>query len=357
MLPTTPARKAHGLALDERGFSLVAVGLWMLVVLGLGAFSLDVTRLYTEYSELRNAADAAALAIASECSIGACDLFFDEHNVADTYADANARDRAMRVEDVSLDRFNQTVTVKTASEDSSGGNHLDVVLAQVLGFEGVTVSTDASATWGSPGAATTLPLALSKCVWDAHGATGFADEVLGGSLHRASAVTDNLVPPALRYPHRDAAVTIYLNGSSSCRGGASGHLPGGFGWLAGDGGRCQVSTAVQQWVDVEPGSSPTADCAPEDFEDIVGSVVTIPYFKDLRSSGSNAQYQIHGYGALYVTGYNFNGQNQQSSLIDNQDPCGGNHPCIQGYLIGDWTVSGTTKGGPYLGINSVQLAG
>lgn len=357
MLPTTKARKTDGITTDERGISLIAVGLWMLVVLGFSAFSLDISRLYTEYSELRNAADAAALAIASECSIGACDLFFDEHDVADTYADANARDRAMLVEDVALDRFNQTVTVKTASEDTSGGNHLDVVLAQVLGFEGLTVRSGASATWGSPGAATTLPLALSKCEWDEHGATGFADDVLGGSLHPASAVTNNLLPPAHGYAHIDAAVTIYLTGSGSCRGGSSGHLPGGFGWLADSGGRCEVTTEVREWVDIEPGSAPTPDCAPEVFEDIVGTVVTIPFFQDVRGSGLKAQYQIHGYGALYVTGYDFGGQFQQSSLIDNHNPCRAGNPCIQGYLIGDWTVSGTSPGDPYLGINSVRLAG
>ncbi len=48
MLPTTKARKTDGITTDERGISLIAVGLWMLVVLGFSAFSLDISRLYTE---------------------------------------------------------------------------------------------------------------------------------------------------------------------------------------------------------------------------------------------------------------------------------------------------------------------
>lgn len=349
-------RLAH-IARDERGISMVAVGFWMIVILGFGAFSLDISRIYTEHSELQNAADAAALAIAGECATTGCGTGYDEQTVADAYADANARDGAVWVEGVTLDTAAHTVTVDTATEDDSGGNNFDVVLAQVLGYNGFTVRSHATATWGSPGGATTIPLIFSKCEWEAFGAPGYVDSG-SGFLHRAAAVTSGALPPASGYAHEAASVTIYFHGSSTCHAGPSGQdLPGGFGWLESWNGDCEAKTSMDDWVQIDPGASPTSECSHSELQSLVGKVVMIPYFDDYVGTGTSAQYHVYGYGAMYVTGYNFAGQFKERSLIDNRLPCGGAERCIQGYMIGGWSGGGTSGGGPDLGVYSVQLSG
>jgi len=165
------------------------------------------------------------------------------------------------------------------------------------------------------------------------------------------------LPPTTGYAHEEASVTIYFHGSSTCHAGPSGQdLPGGFGWLESTSGFCEAETSIDDWVGIDPGASPTSECDHRELESIVGTVVLLPYFDGHRGTGSNAEYHIFGYGAIYVTGYNFAGQFKERSLIDNRFPCGGSDRCIQGYMIGDWRASGNSGGGPDLGVTSVQLS-
>ena len=56
--------KGFGSARHQRGVAAVIVALWMTVLLGIGAFSIDIARAFVTRNELQNAADAAALASA-----------------------------------------------------------------------------------------------------------------------------------------------------------------------------------------------------------------------------------------------------------------------------------------------------
>ena len=55
---------------DERGASAVLVAILLVPLLGFAAIALDVGALYVERGQLQNGADAAALAIAQDCSDG-----------------------------------------------------------------------------------------------------------------------------------------------------------------------------------------------------------------------------------------------------------------------------------------------
>jgi len=59
---------------DERGVvaAIVAILLGTGVLLGMGALVIDVGQIYQERAELQNGADAAALAVAESCALGAC---------------------------------------------------------------------------------------------------------------------------------------------------------------------------------------------------------------------------------------------------------------------------------------------
>lgn len=342
---------------SESGVAMAVFGLWIVVLFGFGALAIDVSRIYTEHSELRNGADAAALAIARDCGQGLCDGFYDEYGMAETYADANARDGATWVEDVEIDFGEQAVTVSVGSEDDSGGNTFDMVLAGIIGFNGLTVRTDATVKWGAPAGFTAFPVTFSKCEWDEFGAPGFVDENPDGHLHRQASVLNDDIADSSSYAYADKSVTIYLHGTSVCGGSPSGgDIPGGFGWLDADSG-CQLTTSQGTLLAVDPGASPSSGCSPTTLEDVLGTVQVIPYFNDVTGTGNNAIYHMDGFGALYVTGYNLGGLYKEKSLIDGQPVCTGSLRCIQGYLIGDWIQSGasTGLGGTQYGVVALEL--
>lgn len=344
----------------ERGVTTVFVAVSMLGLLAMTAFAFDFGRIYVEREQLQVGADAAALAIAGECANGGCVAGFDPSIEADVYADANTNDGSAWIQDVDLDLGTRTVTVITGTEDSLGNRDFGTVFAPIVGFDSLTIGAAATATWGPPGTLKTLPLTFSKCEWESFGEEGFVDETPLGFLHRPEAVLDGLLPPAAGYPFVNKSATIYFHGSRGpCPGSPSGQdLPGGFGWLETNGLGCEVTTEIGNWVAIDPGSSPSNGCSPQDLAAIVGDVVLIPYFDDYRGTGNGSEYHVYGFGALYVTGYYFAGQYRTDSVISGQRPCNGNDRCIEGYFIGDWNVQGGgAVGGPDLGVGLVQLIG
>ncbi len=325
----------------------VFVGLWIIVLVGFGAFAIDMSRIYTERSELRNGADAAAFAVARDCAMGSCDIFYNAVGEAEQYADANARDGASWVDEVVIDLVGKTVEVNVATEDTVGSHNLDMVLAQVIGYNGLTVRADAEVAWGPPSGIKTLPLIFSLCEWNDFGSPGFAP---AGFLHREADIAKGFVPNQKQY------VTIYFHGEDSCHLGPSGlDLPGGFGWLESTTGLCEASVVVGKWVDIDPGASPTTECHPQDLKDVVNTIVGLPYFDETTASGSGGQYRVYGIGALYVTGYNFGGLYKKNSTITGNAVCKGEKRCIQGYMIGDYVLPGTGTGGPDMGTVVLEL--
>lgn len=336
-------------AASERGATTVFVAISLIGLLALTAFSFDFGRIYIERSELQAGADAIALAVASDCAAGACVAGYDPLAFAEVYADGNAMDGFAHVESVDIDLDSNSVTVVIRTEDSQGNRVLPMMFAPIVGVDEVAVSATASAGWGSPGEGTTTPLIFSECEWQHFGIAGM---VPVGFLHDKADI-----PFTGSYGYDP--VTIYFHGKKSprCHGNSSGQdLPGGFGWLDTDSG-CGVHTVVDGWVSVDPGSSPSQGCDPDDFDDSLGTVQMIPYFDKTSGNGKNAQYRVMGYGALYVTGYYFAGQDRGDSIIDGKRPCKGSDRCIEGYFIGNWTVPPGSGGGPDLGVFSLGLTG
>lgn len=328
------------------------VGLWIVVLIGFGAFAIDTSRIYNEHSELRNGADAAALAVARDCAQGFCDGYFDALGQAETYADANMRDGTAFVEEVVVDFVENSVQVDVATEDDAGGNNLDMVLAHVIGYNGLTVRADSTVAWGAPSGMKTLPLIYSVCEWNKFGSPGFVDEDPNGFLHRESSMAYDFAPYKNRY------VTIYFHGTESegCHDGPSGQdLPGGFGWLESTTGGCEAEVYIGYWADLDPGASPTSECSPQDIKDLVNTVVGIPYYSHTTATGSGGQYKVYGIGAFYVTGYNFAGQYSHKSTITNKSVCKGELRCIEGYMLGDYVLPATGIGGPDLGAIVLEM--
>ncbi len=319
---------------------MMLLAVMSVVIFGFAALVIDMGRIYVERNALQNGADAAALAIASDCAEGHCGGSYDEFAVADMYADANSGDDTATVLDVQINPSLREVTVTVGTEEPGGANAMDMLFASMVGAEDVTVSASATVQWGAPGSLISFPLTMSKCEWTEYGELGFADTSPQGYLHRAAAVREGELPPTAGYQYRAQSVTIYFHGATTCHDSSSGQdLPGGFGWLDADGNECAVKLHKGGNAAVDPGSSPARGCDASDVAGMLGTVQILPVFDGYTGQGNNGEYQVSGFGSLYVTGYNFGGQFKEDSLIDGQLPCNGNQRCIQGYLLGDWAVA------------------
>ena len=95
------------------------------------------------------------------------------------------------------------------------------------------------------------------------------------------------------------------------------------------------------------------------MEGLIGTVVLIPFFDEFRGTGSGAEYHVAGFGALYVTGYNFAGLYKWDSEYSGLPVCTGEDRCIEGYFIEDWVAEddGGGLGGTDFGVVIVKFVG
>ena len=328
---------------DESGAVIVMVALSMVMLFGFLAIVVDFGRVYTERRELQNGADAAALAVARDCASGGCLDGYDPYIIAETYADANASDDLAWVDDVTIDFGAQTVKVHTATEDPGGDHHFDMVFAQLIGYDGLTVDAEATVAWGAPDGLATLPITFSLCEWNNFTAPFFP--------------WDEWSPSSL--PGEGSLVTLFFHGDTEvCHDSPSGaDLPGGFGWLDTPSGTCETEVFTDDWVPDDPGASPSTGCSASVMENLVGTVVLIPYFDEFVGTGAGAEYHIAGFGAFYLTGYNFAGQYKEASLVTGLQVCTGEDRCLEGFLIDDYVLSGPPGGSSDFGVTVIGFVG
>ena len=307
---------------DERGAVGVFLAITMVVLFGMLGLTVDVGALYDERSQLRNGADAAVLAIAEDCGlgVGSCDPA-TARVVAESFADANARDGFAFVEEVDLDVTAHQIRVVTGTLTPSGGRVLEPFFARVVGFDGTTVHAAATAVWGYPmSMPNVLPLIISECEFPLN--------------------TPLPTPPRVLTFH-DGHGTEPCNAQAGQDTDGDGRLAGGFGWLDAGAG-CSVDLISGGWVSADPGSSPSNGCSPSDFSELIGTAVPLPIFDDLSGVGQHGEYHIAGFGLLVVTGYNFGGQYKHNA------PCSGSARCISGYFTTgvrfDGDLGGTDRG-------------
>jgi hypothetical protein len=338
----------------ESGAVLIFVAISLVVLLGSVAMSVDFGRMYSERRELQNGADAAALAVAQDCAAGDCGGAYSPYPIAEEYADANASDGLAWVNDIDLDLAAQTVTVHTATEDPGGDHFFDMMFAQIVGYDGLTVNAQATVAWGAPRGGSVFPIIFSICEWQ-----HFKEEL--GYLHPSSAVP--LMPPNTGYSRQAEFSTILLGGSEDpydppCHDSPSGKdIEGGFGWI-GDKGLCLAEIDDEDWVKFNNGKD---SCDRTLLLDLVGTVQVIPYYDDLRNVGGpgDNEYHVAGLGAFYITGFRFPGIDVPS-VIPGEENCPGpsSTTCVQGYFIADWFVSsGGEIGGGDFGVTVVKFIG
>jgi Flp pilus assembly protein TadG len=277
---------------DDRGAVGVVVAMLMVAVMGFAAVSIDAAALWTQRLQLQTGADAAALAIAHDCAIGACGT---PSQTAQTMATSN----------MNSDPANATVVTLTSSQVTVRNSGIrNYWFAPALGFDSTTITTEATAKWGGPtGGTAVLPLAFSYCEFLAQ---------TGGLV--PSTTTERIV------------LFTKSSGVPGCTGPSNNLVPGGFGWLTVNSGSCHTTSAISGLLASDPGNSVPSTCSTSDLTAVQGTTVLLPIFDQVNASGSSATYRVYGYAAFKITGYFFGGQYAWNK------PCNGNERCIKGYF-------------------------
>jgi len=285
----------------ERGAVSVIVAIMLVVLLGFGAMAVDVAMMYAERTQLRNGADAAALAIAQKCAKNTTDADCSStSSLAAGLANVNANDGLTNIKAISLDLPNQAVAVTAgAQEPSQTSNQVSLLFARALGISSAEVNATSKAQWGTPAKGPAiLPLAIAYCKLDipAGGSTGVVQV-----LDQSTPACNNM-------------------------------LPGGFGWITTTGTSCSVTMTAGQsndsgiWFDSDPGASAPSTCTLTDFNQMNDQTVLLPLFDLATGTGTAVKYYVKGFAAFHVTGYHFASYNWSTGgTIQNKT--------IRGYFV------------------------
>ena len=306
----------------ERGAISVMVAVLMVTLLGFAALVVDVGMLYAERTQLRNGADAAALAIAQKCARNIYDADCTATSpLARDLANKNAGDGLSSVKSLLLDKTAGKVTVTAGAQEAGREpNHVSLFFARALGFSAAEVTGSSTAQWGSPAAGTTaFPLAFSICQ-----VQGRVD----GGLQ-------------LLQNHGNGA-------NPGCNYGPSGAtVAGGFGWLPNDSGICGglIDLAVSEGGSDPGNSSPGAcDATLQSWANDISAgrdvVVLLPVFNKVTGTGAGSVYGLTSFAAYKVAGWKFSGNNSLPTAFHNTSPdvpstvaCDGNCRGIIGGFI------------------------
>ncbi|MFC8040027.1 pilus assembly protein TadG-related protein [Paenarthrobacter sp. NPDC057355] len=298
---------------DERGASTVIVAVLMVALLGFAALAVDVGAVYAEKAQLQNGADAAALAIATDCAKGSCGSTTSTGN---QFANSNANDNSSGAS-VSFPAAT-TVRVVTNARDTSGQNSLSLYFAQVLGFETASVGASAEASWGAPSSATTLPWTVSECVFKK-----YLSPAQLASLNSTGNFSGDPIPTHVTLRYDTNAPTV---GGCAAQ---NGYQPGGFGWLQTT-SACSTDINVGAVVQGQPGNHfPNGPTCNTVLAHIMDEPALIPLFKTAAQNGNKTKYTLVGFAAFQVTGYKFDGGQKLDPAAPN---CTGNCRALQGYF-------------------------
>lgn len=299
---------------DDRGASAAFFAFLLIPLLAIGAIAVDIGALYADKANLQNSADAAALQVAIACAHDVTQSSCNSPN-GSSIASANDPVHGATVQSLTVN----TTTNLVVATVNTGGTGVSTPFDAVLpgGRSSAFVTATGAAEWGPITGASTLPLAIGPCDYRAP------------------------TTPATK-------VTIDINNTGSAKTCPGTSVPGGFGWLVLDSsGKCQATTSTGAWVGITTGNNPPGNpngaCSPQFFQDLIGTAVLIPVIGNVKGTGSTAQYQISGYAAFTITGYNFQGG---YSNPDPTAPAPSGNTYIQGYFTNYVSVGGGSTIGP-----------
>ena len=270
---------------DEHGQAFVLATLMIVMLLGMGAFVLDVGSWYRTQRRLQSTADAAALAGAQLLPNDAASA----RSTAQSYADKNGGDVA-GADIVITSRFqtNDTIAVKAAKTDPG-------IFSKILSIDSANIEAKAKARVGPPAQALRVAPMVVSC-----------DHPLIKNCDNDNTPTFNSVT-RLDFDKMGA--------------------PGAFGMLNLEGGSGTPGASEEaEWIlkgfnkylplgkyRSDPGAKFESRNVDDAFDARVGTVLLFPVFDRLTGSGQNAEYNIIGWIGFYLTKFTAKGN---SATID-----------------------------------------
>lgn len=299
----------------DRGAAATWVALLIVPMLVIAALGIDVGMMHVAKQRLQTGADAAALAIATQCSRGICTSTTNALAAQDM-ATANAPlvgDATASVDVLDTTAGYVEVTTTSTSEHLFG---------PVAGIDATDLSATAGARWGYPERGTVvMPLAISWCaiaaavgvqeVRDLSGRIIGVDLPLQGVTTRLTSVglaaMLTVCPPAL----------ISSLGLSPLVGA----LP--FAFLAPGPGCRDTVVEVGTPIPRSPQSQAPAGCSPLDFSQYLGRTVYLPVYIGLERNRVTRtdDLVIYAFVAVTLHGYNLGTNNLGTTVASNPNPC------------------------------------
>lgn len=271
---------------SERGAVSVVVAMMLVALLGFGAMAVDVAMMYSERTQLRNGADAAALAIAQKCAKSTSDADCSAtSSLAVAIANTNANDGLSNIRSVALDQTNRTVSVSVGSQEAGHTpNEVSLYFARFLGLGTAEVNAPATVKWGSPTKGLSVfPITISVC--QVRGQYGVMQLL---QLHGSGA------NPGCNYGPSGAAVE------------------GGFGGLEQDPWACGATIDISKsTAGGDTGNNPPPYCDTllnswaADMTAGKDVIVLIPIFDAVTGTGTNAVFGLTTFAAFKVAGWKF----------------------------------------------------
>jgi hypothetical protein len=334
---------------DEDGAVAVVVAILLVLMLGIGAFVVDVGNLYWERRQLQNAADAGALAAAQEIVEGG--TITQARNVARAYADANnGRGAFVRSDEFIATDESVTVTARTGSEATEG--ELRSILAGVLGVESYATAARARVEWsGNVGGGQSIPIAICNRAYEYW-------TTLRGGLPTS---------PAHYLSFGGAASSP----AATCENPSSDTYSGGFAFLSRNTAKsdddpyahCRASTRLgadgYTWVKGNTGNNPQdpqgSACGTAEMYAYLQFLIDgnrealIPIFDGYNNKTN--EFRLIGYGGFALVGYDINAGVSENRYRMDKNECGkavgppNNASCLKGYFTRFVTLDGEL-GGP-----------
>jgi Flp pilus assembly protein TadG len=362
---------------NDRGAMAILIAVIVpVVLLGMGAFVVDVGSWYSERAQTQNGADAGAVAVAQSCAAGHCAT-----SMAGPYAPANSTGNLDTSATVSsgfpCGRSGTQYLPSCAANVENGvicpkplsgtKNYVDVqvttskamtpLFGSLLGGSAKTIGACAQATWGPPASVgNAVPLTISACEWLKNTANGtvFATAPTGsyasGGPYRTSPPsylatlntrrsdpaydttpgvnsTNFYVTNHIKDPHStplnapvagsETVITTHGFGNNCAQGTPGTTAPGQFSWLSK--GSCTVAISGPTYVG-STGNSPPA-CEPVFAQSMqTKTPIYLPVYTSVTASGANTTYTLDGFAAFVVTGWDVNqggwgGPNSAASAV------------------------------------------
>jgi Flp pilus assembly protein TadG len=312
---------------DERGQAVILTVLFLFVLMGAAALTIDVGAWYREQRQAQATADQAVLSGAQTLSVSNAQALAD----AQTYADKNGGGVVPgSLRTVFGLQPNDTVTV-TIRRPAPG------FFTSVLGVGPATVQAKAAARYGPPMSVyAAAPIVVNK-------------------LHPLLSGTDSAGNPC---PCFNVETTIPLDKQGA---------PGAFGFLDFENGGNAGNSVLAAWIqdgydgllkldhkyDSDPGAKMNGQLTSA-LNVREGTDLLFPVFDTLDSTGSNAQYHIIGWVGFHLDCF---GLQVSQTTCQNQN---GNSQTLTGYFTkviwkGDLNSQSGGSNPPDYGVNSVNL--